>query len=358
MKVLDRYISWIFIRTLIVSVVGLGLFMTLQSLMVDLFNREFQSRDVIIYQFMRLPSIMVQLTAPATLLATVLTLSGLSRSNELVACYSIGVGLKRISYLFLSWVFIQGCLILIVEDRILPPLYKARVNFYYHQMKKRPDFFMDIKQDKIWYRSRNLIYNLQRFDVRTSEILGMSVYTFDDDFNLIQVVSAQRAQFTPQGWRLKDGQITHFPDKNGFPVNEAFKSRDLAIAETPQDFREIEKEVDGLRVKELYRYVQRSRDAGADTKGHEVKLHSRFSLAAVPLVMCILGIPFSTRGRREGGAAKDFGFCLGLTFFYWLFYSVGLSLGEHGYLPPWMAAWLPTFIFLSIAVFLLARKKA
>jgi lipopolysaccharide export system permease protein len=79
-------------------------------------------------------------------------------------------------------------------------------------------------------------------------------------------------------------------------------------------------------------------------------------LSFIPLVLCVLGFPFSVRGRREGGTAKDLGLCLLVTFFYWLFYSVGLSLGTNGALPPWLAAWLPSSIFTALAVTLIARR--
>jgi lipopolysaccharide export system permease protein len=226
------------------------------------------------------------------------------------------------------------------------------------EMEKRADFFLDIKQDKIWYRSKNMIYNLQRFDARSKTIVGMAVYTFDENFNLIQVVDAERAEFGENGnWKLLDGTVTLFSKSDPFPMTQRFKEKALQIAETPRDFQEIEKEVDGLRLKELYRYIQRMKSAGADTKGYEVKLQSRISLSFIPLVMCVLGVPFSTRGRREGGTAKDFFLCLIITFFYWLFYSLGLSLGTNGALPPWVAAWLPSSVFGVLAAVLVARKR-
>ena len=223
-------------------------------------------------------------------------------------------------------------------------------------MKKSPDFFLDIKQDKIWYRAKNLIFNLKLFDPKTSIIHGMAVYTFDDSFNLIQVMDANRAEFTPQGWRLHQGTVTVFNESDPFPMTKSFQEKELLISETPKDFQEIEKEVDGLRLKELYRYIERMRAAGADTKSYEVKLHSKISLTFIPLVMCILAVPFSVRNRREGGAAKDLGLCLVATFFYWLFYSIGLSLGTNGALPPWLAAWLPSTIFAALAAALIARQ--
>src|SRR5262249_29260407 len=107
----------------------------------------------------------------------------------------------------------------------------------------------------------------------------------------------------------------------------------------------------------LYRYIQKVKDAGADVKTYEVSLHSKISQAFIPIVMCFLAVPFSLRGRREGGMAKDLGVCMGITFIYWLFYSISLSLGRNGSLKPWFAAWLPSVVFFGLAGFLLTRQK-
>ena len=47
-----------------------------------------------------------------------------------------------------------------------------------------------------------------------------------------------------------------------FPLTQRFGEKELIIAETPRDFQEIEKEVDGLRIKELSRYIDRTKQAG------------------------------------------------------------------------------------------------
>ncbi len=274
-----------------------------------------------------------------------------------MACYSIGVGLRRLMSLILGVVLIVSCLLLVVEDKILPLVYRKRTNFYWREMQKRPDFFVDIKRDKVWYRSKNMIYNLQLFDLNSKTIHGMALYTFDDDFNLLQVVNAEKAEYTQGRWKLENGIVTLFSKDSPFPMTQNFKEKDVVIAETPKDFQEIEKEVDGLRFQELYQYIQRMKKAGANTRSYEVKYHSRFSVSFIPIVMCFLAVPFSLTNRREGGAARDLGLCLILTFFYWLFYSVGLSLGTNGALPPWLAAWLPSSIFVALAATLIGRKS-
>ncbi len=347
----------IFIKNFALSVAALSMLFIFQGLLADLYDHSYPASQNLYYHWLSLPQVMVQMMPPSILLSTVFTLSGLARTNELIACFAIGVGISRVMSLVLSIVFIVACLLMVMQDRILPPVYKKRQTYFYREMQKKPDFFLDIKQDKIWYRSQNLIYNLQRFDPKTKIIHGMAVYTFDSNFRLVQVVDAERAEFLQRGWKLMNGTVTVFSTEDPFPMTQPFKQKELTLSETPKDFQEIDKEVNGLRLKELYRYIHRMKSAGADTKSYEVQFHSRISLSFIPIVMCILGVPFSMRGRREGSAAKDLGLCLGFTFFYWLFYSVGLSLGSNGALPPWLAAWLPSSIFAVIAVTLIARQR-
>jgi lipopolysaccharide export system permease protein len=358
MKILVRYISEAFVRNFFVSLLILTGLYLFQSILSNIVDETWPLSKILYYNLLDVPNVMVQMFPPTILMTTLLTLSGLSKTNELVACYAIGFGLRQIMGIIFSLVFIVCCLSISVQDRVLPSLHKKRTLYYWRELKHRSDFIMDLKQDKIWYRSKNLIYNLEFFDAKTKSIRGMTVYTFDSNFKLVQVLSAKKGEYTPTGWSLQDGISTVFSEQDNFPVGIKFDKRELQIAETPTDFQEIDKEVDGLRILELYRYIQKIKAAGADTKGYEVKLHKRGSQSVIPLVMALLAIPFATRGRREGSVAKDFSVCLGITFFYWLFYSVGLSLGTNGTLAPWLAAWSPSFIFAGVAVVLISRKRS
>lgn len=357
MKIIDRYIVSMFIKNLFWALVSMSVLFLVQGMFSDLYDHNYLISQILIYHWLNFPLILVQMAPPAVLLATVLSLSNLARTQELVACYAIGIGLKRIMFLIVTVVILTALGILFMQDRVLPHVFRVRTNYKWRVMEKRTDFFLDIKRDKVWYRSKNMIYNLQRFDAQSKTIFGMSVYTFDDHFNLIQTVAAERAEYSPKGWKLLKGIVTVFSPDNPFPLTQNFNEKDMQISETPKDFQEIEKEVDGLRLGELKQYIGRIKSAGADTKSYEVKYHSRISLSFIPLVMCFLAVPFSVGSRREGGMAKDLGICLVVTFFYWLFYSVGLSLGTNGALPPWLAAWLPSSIFVVLAATLIARKR-
>jgi len=357
MKTVDRYIIALFLKNIAIASIGLTAIYVFQQVTGMLLEDHFPARQVLVFNAFQTPAILVQMIPPSMLIGTVLTLSGLNRTNELTAIFSIGIGLKRIMMLLLVFVFAVSVGTLFLQDSVLPSLFKRRTNYYWREMKKRTDFYLDVKQNKVWYRSKNLIYNLKAFDAKTQQILGMTVYSFDDRFDLVQTVESDKALYTVQGWKLLNGTVTQFLENDPFPVNEKFNELRLQIPETPKDFREIEKEVDGLRIGELSNYIDRNRNAGLDVKSYQVKFHSRFSLSFIPIVMCLIGIPFSVRGRREGGLAKDLAVCLAVTFFYWLFYSIGLSLGSNGALPPVVAAWAPTLIFTLFALVLVARQE-
>jgi lipopolysaccharide export system permease protein len=302
-----------------------------------------------------LPRMMVVVAPPATLIATVLTFSSMSRTNELVACHSIGISLMQMIGVLLPIVFVMCCISLVAQDRVLPIFHEKKSLYYWREIKKKQDFFLDVKQDKIWYRSNHLIYNLQTFDPKTDRILGIGVYEFTPQFDLIRVLQAETAVYNGRDWELSQGKATHFDPETGFPVVVPFKSQTLKIKETPRDFKVIEKEVDRLRIKDLIRFIERNKKSGIDSKSMEVKLHSRFSLSFIPLIMCLLALPFSVSRTREGRLGRDLTMAMVITFFYWLSYSICLSLGQNGMVTPVLAAWLPTMAFSVLAAVLLKR---
>ena len=305
---------------------------------------------------LRDPSILVQMTPPAVMMATALTLTNFSRTQELTACYSIGVGLPQIMVILISLVFMLSCFTLVLQDRIVPPFYQKQLKYYWVDMKKKADFFLDVSQDKIWYRSGNFIFNLRHFNAQTNTITGMSVYSFDEEFQLLQVTHADSATFEDKQWKMKDGQVTVFMGDDLYPMTKSFEEKSLKIKETPKEFLDIEREVEGFRLKELYRYIKKIEKTGMDTKNYLIKFHYRISLSFIPMIMAFLAVPFSVGMRRSGGIARELGIGFGVTIFYWLFYSVGLSLGKSGALSPWMGAWMPSFIFGTAGAVLFWRK--
>ncbi|MEP4078502.1 LptF/LptG family permease [Haloferula sp.] len=78
-----------------------------------------------------------------------------------------------------------------------------------------------------------------------------------------------------------------------------------------------------------------------------------FNCLVVVMLATPLGVVFSRRGTTGGVAVTVF-LCVGMLFFT----SICLSLGDAGFLPPLLAAWLPNLAFGALALFLFQRRLA
>ena len=86
------------------------------------------------------------------------------------------------------------------------------------------------------------------------------------------------------------------------------------------------------------------------------KLHGRLAAPWMCLVVVLIALPFgAASGRRNVfvGVASS----IGLSFAYLLLMRVSLALGASGYLPAWLAGWLPNLIFGCAGLWLTARVR-
>ncbi|HRK02561.1 MAG TPA: LPS export ABC transporter permease LptG [Oligoflexia bacterium] len=358
MRILDRYVFFEFIRNFAIALVALALVFFLADYLRGVWDEEISAFVLLKYGLMNLPAIACQMAPPAAMIGTMVTLSLLNRKNELTAMHAAGVSLMHISVLIFGAIFIASCLTLVVHDRVVPPLARARTAYYWKVIKNRPDFSMDIKTSKIWYRSKNYIYNLRTYDKKSETIHGIGIYFFDSTFRLIQHVEAENAKFEEGQWDLRNGMLTIFPEDNRFPLSKHFDQKKFTLPETPSDFLQIEKQVESLRLKELRRFIQRNQEAGLETREYEVDFHARIAVSFISLVMGLLAIPYSVRPKRQGGLGKDLAVCVGWIFSYWLLFSISLSLGRSGALAPWVSVWGPSALFFGAALTLVTRVRA
>src|SRR3989344_8780767 len=104
MRTISRYLTGIFVKQFLLAAFGLVSLFMVQAIVTQILDREFPASHVFIYNLLDIPRVIVQLVPPAVLLATVLSLVGLSRANELIALHSVGVGMRHVFAIIVSLV--------------------------------------------------------------------------------------------------------------------------------------------------------------------------------------------------------------------------------------------------------------
>ncbi len=329
------------------------------------------------YYLFYIPDLFQKMIPVSCLLGTILCLSSLNKSNELIALFAAGYSLLRVSMPILVLVTMLSGLSFYLSDRIIPSLNRQKNYIYYHDIKKNPGMFSIVKTNRIWYRSKNEIFNIKTLNIEGTKAQGLTLYTFDDDWNLQRMITAEDVDLKGDGtgekqkiapedvktskdqyqWYLKNGTATVFYKDSSFPLTSSFKNKTIVMNEEAQDLQSSGQTSEMLSQKELSKFIEKNKEAGLDTIRYEVDYNAKIAFAFAGLVMTILGIPFSVSRGRSGGVMLQVGICIGLVFLYWIFYNSSITLGNHGHLPPVMAAWVPNLVMIALGFVLIAKTK-
>ncbi len=358
MSLIDRYIGRMFLIYFLAGLlVFVTLFLAVDAMNFALRNSEAGAGPLLRYYVYYLPSVIYQMVPVACLLATVLTITSLARSNELVALYSVGVGLIRVSLPILVLVAVISVISFGVNDQIFPRLAQRKNYVEYVEIKKKPGLYSTVNTNKIWYRSENVLFNIKTLDALTSRAQGLTLYYFDSAWNLVQLITAQDVRIKGTHWELKNGTVTMFVEETSFPLTKSFADKTIVMNEDVADIQTASNSSEVMSLNSLKKFIERNKEAGLDTLRYEVDYYAKFGFASAAVVMSMLGLPFSVRRQRSGGHAMSIGICLFLAFLYWTLYSSGVTLGQHGALGPVLAALGPSALMAGVAVWLILRLK-
>ncbi len=358
MQLIDRYILKLFVLYLVAGIaVFATLYLTVDAMSFAMRNSDADPSSLLKYFAYHTPWVVYRLIPVACLMATLFTLATLNRNNELTALFSVGMSLLRISAPILVAVFVVSVGAFAVGDQVLPRLMQKKNYVEYVEIKKKPGLYSTVKTNKIWFRTENILFNIKTLNPETQKAQGITLYYFDPDWNLTQLIAANEVEMNGNLWNLKNGLVTLFAAESSFPLTRSFDEKSVSMNEDLRDIQSTVNSTDIMSFKELGRFIQRNKEAGLNTLPYEVAYHAKFGFAFAALVMSMVGLPFSVSRARSGGIFVNLGICLALAFLYWVAYSSGLTLGEHAVLPPWLAAWGPNLTMAAAALILLKRLK-
>lgn len=313
--------------------------------------------SIMTYYVLYLPEVLSKMIPVACVVATVMTMTSLNRAGELVALYASGMGLFRVASPLLVSISMISLGTFMIGDQVLPQVIKRKNFVYYNDIEKNPGKFQFVRTDRIWYRSKNSIFNIKTLSPDGLKAQGLTLYFFSDDWQLLQMLTAQDVLFKGTKWDLLKGSITIFDSTSSFPLTSNFKNKTIVMSEESKDLQNTGQTSDMLSQKELSKFIDKNREAGLETASYEMDYHAKFSFAWAGFVMSLLGLPFTAQRGRSGGTMLSMGMCLGVVFLFWILYSSGQALGTHGVLPPVVAAWAPNLLMVGAAFWTLRRLR-
>jgi lipopolysaccharide export system permease protein len=164
-------------------------------------------------------------------------------------------------------------------------------------------------------------------------------------------IEAARIYWSPaqQQWLLENGQWeTHRRDTHGKRI-ERITQRAAPITETPEELFAIEDPPETRSGREFAQVLRAAEMRNMPVGPQWVYYHAKYAQSTLPFVMIWLAAPFALRLRR-GGIAVGFGVSIAIALVYVIVFWLFMGLGIVGKLPPALAAWAASGIFLICAL--------
>ncbi len=124
----------------------------------------------------------------------------------------------------------------------------------------------------------------------------------------------------------------------------------------PQVFKPTIDKPSQLSVRALRGYLKAAKQRGVDVSALALAVQRKYVNPFSVIVMAFIGMPLALAfGRR--GAIVALCVAVGVSIAYWGIAGGFQQLGNHGLLPPEVAAWAPPVIFAAAGTYFLSRVR-
>jgi LPS export ABC transporter permease LptF/LPS export ABC transporter permease LptG len=355
---LDRYVlaPFFFALTAVYgSVAFLYVLIDYTDHLDDILKRHIPRAVVVSYYKALLPPIFVQILPYCLMIAALVALGSLSRTNEDTAFKACGVPLLRLGAGIL-FVALVGCGASYLLGEYVLPAANRRSNELLDRLKGRDAPSRNALAGSFWILGAGgRVWNFDSFDPGRKVLFRPSVYERDDGFRMSRRISAEMASWNGSEWVFRHGWVRSFKGASESSF-ERFESAPLLKEDPPGLFSQERIRPEEMPYRALERYIARLKSTGYPVASLATALASKPAVALQPLVLAFLAIPFGfSIGKRGTLTGIGFGLASGMVFLF--LSAVSTKLGEIGSLPPHLAAWFPNLSFLILGGSRLVRAR-
>lgn len=353
MRIIPAYvrnivISAIFIVT--ITLVGIESFMEFVNELPDIGKQNYGIFHAILYVLMQLPSDIYQLFPIAGFLGGLIGIGRLANNSELIVMRASGISVIRIAMMVAKTALIILLLISFIGEGWAPRLQ------YEASTLKLNDLHKQVSEDQreIWFRHGNSFLHLENV-LSPNKVSDIINYSFNAENQLETATSAKYAKYESHHWILYDVAVSYLKDKK--ITTNHYKHSELNFDFNPTLLQQLNRDPDQENLIELWDNIQSHHAAGLMATRFELNFWQRILQPATIFVMICLGVPFVFGSLRQAstGARLIVGITVGFGFYMINRFIGPLTLVYQW--PPWLVAALPTFLFLSLCIFLLYRAR-
>jgi lipopolysaccharide export system permease protein len=283
-----------------------------------------------------------------TFIAVIFFTSKMASGSEIVAILSSGISFWRMLWPYLLASVFLGLMSFYLANFLIPTTNKKMMAF-----------------EKVYLKNP---YQYRERDVHLQIHPGTFIYmeSYNNKSDIGYKFSLEKFEQNRLVYKMNADQITWDSISGQWKVKNYFirtingdretlvkgSELDTLINMYPRDFTIIVEDIKTMDYWELRAFIEKEKIKGTSIiKDYLLEKNKRIAFPFATVVLTLIGVSISSRKVR-GGIGMHLGLGIAITFSYIMFLQVTTVFSTHGNLSPWMAVWIPNFIFGIVGVFL------
>lgn len=356
MKRLDFYIIKKFLGTFFFSIVlilSIAIVFDLTEKMDDFFENQVPLKEILLdYYVPFIPYYMNMFSSLFIFISVIYFTSKLAGNSEIIAMQAAGMSYHRLMVPYAISATILFVLGMVLGGWVIPKSSERMLHF----TDKYIEHFTSENARNIQLEVEpGTILHIESFQRRAGIGYRCSIEKFEDK-TLVMRITADRIYYdSEENWHLDTyTQRTFTGMKESL---ERGRRKNITLPIIPDELFITAQQAQQMTTPELRHYMDRQRQRGSgNVKAFEVEYHKRWASPLGAFIMTLLGVTMSSRKVR-GGMGKNLGIGIVLTAAYILFSTVSTTFSVNNVMSPFMAAWIPNFVFLAISIPLYKRAS-
>ncbi len=353
MKKIDVYIAKNYMKAVLVSLFGfinIYIVARLFKIIKYITSGRMTAPNAFLYLFANLADTIVDMMPLAVLLGSLITISKMAKSLEVIALKTSGVSFSRIVRVPIILSLMLAIFTYWFNDNVVPMANKKA-----RTLKNGQDEKVFKKKGNLFFKGKGpYIYYIQEIDGQKKSMKNVEVVKLSEDMSeILEIITAKSATYVKNSWEFYDVVINRV--KNDEEL-ELFTYRAPYLEEKVEDFLK-----DQIREKELH--VREMRDAanfiasvGGNSNEILTALYKKIAYPFACFIVSFLGLSLGSRYVR-GASAVSITLSLVLGYSYYVVQASLEAMSQGGIIPPIIGAWIPNAIFLGIGIISMKRAE-
>lgn len=310
---------------------------------------------------LKIPQIMVWTFPMAVLMGTLLALSRLSATSELVAMRASGVSFYRLMIPALVLGSLVVALTLGMNEALVPwansemqRVMVEEVNGGELPRVTKNVMLRDFTEDRL----TRFTYATD-FDRDTATMRNVVMIEWEGR-EPVRQTTADSLVWEKDGWYFINGKTYLFggPVARGQVTEVLFKGgkQRVALKERPEDIPRSQKNPETMTMAELRQQMTLLGQAHERYREFSVRYYLRFATPLVSLVFAWVGVPLGIQHHRRA-TSVGFGLSIVIIFGYYVLMTVFSALGQGGTLTSAAAAFTPDALLALVGLVLVVRAR-